>query len=413
MTAKNTLHLFEGFGIELEYMIVNKNTIAVTPIADEILRSVAGEYVSDFDSDDLNWSNELVLHVIELKTNGPAKKIDTLDRSFHRDILKINAILEPFDAMLLPSAAHPFMCPFTESKLWPHDYNEVYETYNAIFDCRGHGWSNLQSTHINLPFANDEEFGKLHAAIRLILPIIPALSASSPIIDGKPTGMLDTRLEYYRTNQRKIPSISGMVIPERVFTVNDYHTKILKTIYDDIAPYDKKNIMCDDWLNSRGCIARFHRNTLEIKTIDIQECPLADMAVSAVIIDTLKALINETWLDFEAQCLFDERPLADILQSTIIHAEQAVIEDSRFLSAFGFSHRQTCTAGELWRHIIENIRHETISEQFASSVEIILNQGTLARRLLNSLDNNISRSAIMRVYGQLAECLTHNEMFVL
>ena len=50
----------------------------------------------------------------------------------------------------------------------------MYEAYDRIFDCRGHGWANLQAVHLNLPFSGDEEFGRLHAAIRLVLPIMPA-----------------------------------------------------------------------------------------------------------------------------------------------------------------------------------------------------------------------------------------------
>ena len=95
----------------------------------------------------------------------------------------------------MPTAAHPFMDPMKETKIWPHENNEVYAIYNKIFDCRGHGWSNLQSTHLNLPFYDDEEFAKLHAAVRLVLPILPALCASSPILDGKLTGCTGYALE--------------------------------------------------------------------------------------------------------------------------------------------------------------------------------------------------------------------------
>ena len=36
---------------------------------------------------------------------------------------------------------------------------------------------------LNLPFSSDEEFGRLHAAIRLLLPLLPALAASSPLVE--------------------------------------------------------------------------------------------------------------------------------------------------------------------------------------------------------------------------------------
>jgi len=47
------------------------------------------------------------------------------------------------------------MDPNREMVIWPHDYSVVYEAFNRIFDCRGHGWANLQAVHLNLPFADD------------------------------------------------------------------------------------------------------------------------------------------------------------------------------------------------------------------------------------------------------------------
>ena len=143
---KKPLRLFEGYGVELEYMIVDEDTLKVSPIADELIKKVAGEYVSDVEFGEIGWSNELVLHVIELKTNGPAKSLTNLDSKFFENVININKILEEFNCMLLPTGAHPFMDPFTESKLWNHEYNQVYEAYNRIFDCRGHGWSTAPVT---------------------------------------------------------------------------------------------------------------------------------------------------------------------------------------------------------------------------------------------------------------------------
>ncbi|MFH0793725.1 MAG: glutamate--cysteine ligase, partial [bacterium] len=56
-------------------MIVNRETLDVLPVTDEVLRAVSGRYESEVEQGALAWSNELVLHVIELKTNGPAKSL--------------------------------------------------------------------------------------------------------------------------------------------------------------------------------------------------------------------------------------------------------------------------------------------------------------------------------------------------
>lgn len=405
---KNILRMFQGYGVELEYMIVDKDTLIVSPIADELIKKVSGEYVSDVEFGDIGWSNELVLHVIELKTNGPAKTLSNLDLKFFENVININNILDEFNCMLLPTGAHPFMDPFKESKLWNHEYNQVYEAYNRIFDCRGHGWSNLQSTHINLPFGNDEEFEKLHAAIRILLPIIPALSASTPIIEYKPTGYIDTRLEVYRNNQKKIPSIAGKVIPERAFTKKEYEELILRNIYEDIKPYDDDNILQNEWLNSRGAIARFDRNTIEIRIIDIQECPSADLAITLLISETLKKLISGIWSLTDEQKIWDEDKLSNIFLKVIKEGEHVIIEDENYLKLFGCNHK--CSVNELWKHIFNNI---TITDSnLLKSIKIILDKGSLSSRILSALGNDLSKENILKVYKNLAACLGTNKMFV-
>ncbi|MBK8719613.1 MAG: hypothetical protein IPN32_33610 [Deltaproteobacteria bacterium] len=70
-----TLHLFEGYGIEMEFMIVHTHDLSIASICDVVLRELAGAQVNQVERGALAWSNELALHVIELKTNGPAPHI--------------------------------------------------------------------------------------------------------------------------------------------------------------------------------------------------------------------------------------------------------------------------------------------------------------------------------------------------
>ena len=164
-------HIFEVYGIELEYMLVNKD-LQVNPVTDKLFIEKTGKITSDVENGKIEWSNELVGHVVELKTACPTSEIEHLDELFAENITEINTLLKPLESQLLPTAAHPLMDPLKETKLWEHDYNEIYELYNQIFDCNGHGWSNVQSMHINLPFANDTEFEKLHAAIRILFCLL-------------------------------------------------------------------------------------------------------------------------------------------------------------------------------------------------------------------------------------------------
>lgn len=402
------LHLFKGFGVELEYMIVQKDSLAVLPVTDEVLKAFAGTYIDEIENGSISWSNELALHVIELKTNGPATTLENLAGQFSENVKQINKLLKPLGGILMPTAMHPFMDPYKEMKLWPHQRNEIYEKYNAIFDCRGHGWANLQSVHLNLPFNGDEEFARLHAAIRLVLPILPALAASSPIKDSQYTGLKDTRLDVYQSNQRKVPSIAGKVIPEQVFNKKDYEEQILQRNYKDIAPYDPAGILQDEWLNSRGAIARFQRNAIEIRVLDIQECPAADLAILKLIVFVISSLTEERWSTLEEQKQWAVEPLFIILKHCIKDAEEAFIENAAYLRLFGYE-GPSIKAGMLWQHFAKQA--DNLGEKDLKIIQLIGKEGTLATRIMQKLGQNPSHDNLVSVYKKLAECLEKDEVF--
>jgi carboxylate-amine ligase len=409
MSRKKILGLFGGAGIELEYMIVNRDTLDVLPIADELLKSVVGSYSNDYEKQGICWSNELALHVVELKTCAPVVNLSETAELFYDDIKLINDILSEYNGMLMPTGAHPWMDPCTEAKLWPHGQRTIYETYHRIFNCEGHGWTNLQSCHLNLPFNGSDEFGRLHAAIRLVLPIIPALAASTPILDSRRQPFLDTRMEYYRTNSARISSITGEIIPEPIFTPNAYTKEIFARMYRDIAPYDPEGTLRDEWLNARGAIARFDRNAIEIRILDIQECSLADLALAAGINAVLKAIIQEKWSNFPNQMTWQVGPLKKILLNTVRKAEGAVISDRAYLESFGLIGQKAVSAGELWSHLADQVE---IEKGLAPTFSAIVQNGSLASRILKSFTGKITKENLKNVYRQMSDCLKENRLFL-
>lgn len=401
--------LFEAFGVELEYMIVDKESLRVLPITDKILETLAGTITDEVLNGKISWSNELALHVIELKTTSPVPDLAGLDNHFLENIHQINQIAASWGGMLMPTAMHPFMNPEKEMKLWPHGYNEVYAKYDEIFECKGHGWSNLQSVHLNLPFRNDDEFAKLHAAIRAILPLLPALAASSPIQEGKLTGFQDTRLEVYRFNQKRVPEIVGDIIPEPVFSQAEYEEKILQKIYRAVASFDPEGILQEEWLNSRGAIARFHRYAIEIRVLDIQECPLADISILYVIVGVLKLLMNERWVSFDHIRSLSTQHLSLLLLQIIREGEYAIIEDEPLLKAFGLS--ASCSARAVWNHLLNEV--EDIPMVYRNTLTSILHNGTLSTRLKKMMSSDVQLSTIQSVYRKCSDCLQNNQLLTI
>jgi gamma-glutamyl:cysteine ligase YbdK (ATP-grasp superfamily) len=301
------------------------------------------------------------------------------------------------------------MNPAAETRLWPHDQAEIYQAYDRVFGCSQHGQANLQSMHVNLPFANDAEFARLHAAVRLVLPILPALAASSPIVEGAPAGQLDARMAAYCGAVRRVPSVIGAVIPDTVGSRADYEAQVLAPMYRDIAALDPEGVLRHEWLNARGAIPRFDRNALEIRVIDVQECPQADLAVAAAATAVIRALYDDKWSSLAMQQAISTDRLARILHDCIRDADQAVIDDAGFLRLLGLSDRQY-RAGELWRHLIvrTGLNRSTF---WVEPLRVMLEHGPLARRILRALGDDHSSAHLQRVYRALCDCLEAGRMF--
>lgn len=401
------LHAFAAYGIELEYMIVDRQSLAARPLAELLLEDADGAIVNELEHGSLAWSNELVMHVIELKTNGPAARLDALAGQFHADLLKIHRQLAIHGAQLLPTASHPLFDPDRETRLWPHGQNEIYAAYDRIFGCRGHGWSNLQSMHINLPFFDDEEFRRLHAAIRVVLPLIPALAAASPLEQGRRAPWLNNRLRYYRDNQRLIPEIAGRVIPEAVDGIADYQARILEPMYQAIAPYDPDEILRQDWLNSRAAIARFQRQAIEIRIIDLQEAPRADLAVAEAVVGLVRAFYQESLASFQAQQALSTEQLAAELWKAAEHGSAALVDAPAYLKLLGLS--APMAAGQAWGELLPRLE---LSPDAAQTLAAMLARGTLAEAIMRRLGAAAGPVQIVDCYREIGQCLVENRLFL-
>lgn len=410
MQAAATLSAFGGYGIELEYMIVDRQTLSVLPVADTLLRAASGRNGTEVDRGRFGWSNEIVLHLVELKNRRPEPALESLAAGFQAEVAAVNRMLAPLGACLMPTAMHPWMDPASETRLWPHDNAPIYQAYDRLFDCRQHGQANLQSMHLNLPFADDDEFARLHAAVRLLLPILPAIAASSPFADGMPSAYQDARMAAYSTAIRRVPSVIGDVIPDTISSRAEYEAKVFAPMYRDIAPLDPDGVLQHEWLNARGAIPRFDRNAIEIRVIDVQECPLADLAIAAAATAVIRALYDGKWSPLATQQALGTDALAQTLSACIRDAEAAMIDDAGYLRLLGFPGR-SCQAGALWRHLVET----TVPDHggpWHAPLRVILEQGPLARRILRAIGTDASKAHLQTVYRALCDCLETGRMFV-
>jgi glutamate---cysteine ligase / carboxylate-amine ligase len=416
-----TKKLFECFGIEIETMIVDAKSYEVRPLADVLLRGMngGGEWVEDFDDGTIGWSNELVNHVIEFKTNGPVASLAGVADAFRASAARANEWLAAHGARLLPGGMHPWMDPTKETQLWPHDTAPVYRAYDAMYDCHRHGWANLQSVHLNLPFDGEAEFGRLMAAVRLVLPLIPALAASSPWMEGRATSMLDNRLEVYRTNAARTPAMTGDVIPEPIYSIETYHTEVFGRIDAALRAMGADPVLFGaEWTNARGAIARFDRMAIEVRLIDAQECALADLAVAATVAELIRGFVDERYLPLKKAQAVPTQGLVELLKRTIQAGPKASLKGLDYGRCFGMG-TEVETVGDLLGQIVPALFVTAPSfveaPELIAPMQVILGHGPLATRLLAALpagEQAVDREALREICRRLADCTANGEMFV-
>ncbi|MCA9056823.1 MAG: hypothetical protein KDA75_23530, partial [Planctomycetaceae bacterium] len=163
------------------------------------------------------------------------------------------------------------------------------------------------------------------------------LAASSPLVEERNTGIADNRLAFYRTNAKRIPSVTGAVVPEPVFTREVYERDLLGGLYRDIAPFDPDGLLQEEWLNARGAIARFDRMAIEIRVLDVQECPSADLAIVALTTAVVKALCEDRWVGQDELRRLDTTALSEAFTSTSLAAGSSRVELADWLRVFGLS----------------------------------------------------------------------------
>ena len=407
--------LLKRFGVEIEYTIVSRDDLSVRPLSPLLICGRSASPTETKPSPKIAWTNELASHVIELKTDKPSKTLHGLASDFQSHVKALNSELEPEGAMLLGGGMHPLMNPKAETVLWPHGAGEIYALFDRIFNCSQHGWSNIQSTHLNLSFKGDEEFGCLHAALRLLVPIIPILAASSPVVEARVTGWVDTRMKYYQTHTSPISFITGDVVPEPIFDQATYFNQIMKPIYAQLKPWDPTGIIAHEWANARGAIPRFDRGSIELRVIDCQESPVADLALCCACVAVIEALVSQKWTCLKDQMSVPTSCLKSLMQDCVKEGSKVKVTDESILRQFGITAKPHGLSGSLlWQHLNKEAVSQEIrgQEDLESAWKVILEQGSLSERIIRTLGTRSSKKRLMDVYFELAQCLGSGTMFV-
>jgi len=371
------------------------------PIADKVIKDFCGKIVNFVELPRFTFGKELQLHVMEIKANAPFKSPALFEETMQDAVSTLADFLgKNYQAHLLGTGMHPLL-RLEETRVWPHRHRKIYQEYSRVFNLKQHGWLNIQSFHLNLPYQTEANGVLLHNLLAGLSAYLPAISASSPIYEGAIGKDVDNRLAFYKLNQREVPSVTGDVIPDYTSSFRAYQKEVIGQYSRDLAKAGiGETLLLKEWVNSRGVIFRFDRSALEVRVMDEQECVKSDVALSCFVRAALRGLISS-----KAELLPHDILVSDF-NSTLTNGLVAKV-----LNPHGPTARQVCQY--LFDLAWANAEKE--EKKYLPIVQKRIEQGSLSELIQGRISKRAQKTdlkeAILAVYSTLINCLADNQPY--
>lgn len=398
--GKDTYKTLEVLGPEHEFSLINDELKAL-PIMDRVIRDFYGRIVNFVEQPHFTFGKELQTHVMEIRPNAPFRSPKDFEDTVQEAVLTILDFLHrKYRARLLGTGMHPLL-KLEETSIWSHRHRQIYQAYSKVFNLKRHGWLNIQSFQLNIPFSNEQDGTLLYNQLAILCAYLPAIAASSPVYEGTFGSNVDNRLYFYRQNQIEVPSVTGDVIPEYMKSFQQYRREVIERYSSDMAAAGMdKLLLGKEWVNSRGAIFRFDRKAIEIRVMDEQECVKSDVALSCFIRATLRGLMKE-----KAPLLRHEILVED-LHSIIADGLEAKVHNP-----YGNDARSVCQS--FLQIAFDNSLKE--EKKYLAIIEKRLERGNLSEiireRIRTKAQKTDFEEALIDTYSELAKSLIDNEPY--
>lgn len=414
MSAKTRRDRFEAFTLGVELMVVDRESLLPKHLVPVLLRDPQGVPCHEVARGTLRWCAGRAAHLIQIRSARPVRSHAVMHKRLAAEVRRLNEHLGRHQAMLLPGGAHPWADPVRDTTLMAIPGAHAHEGHGAlgqVFALDSHGWRNAPGTVLGIPFSGDHGFSRIHAAARLVLPLLPALAASSPFLMGQRTGFQDSRLEALLHVSEEHPELLGPLVPEAIFTQEDYDRSVLGPIAQALGRAGAPHVLDPEVANLRGAVPRFDTEVLELRMADPQECPKADLAIAEFTMAVLNALTSGRWVSTYLQRAWPESDLLAIALQVMKDGDRAMIANHDLLLMFGLMKQDRLPAGKLWQHLFVELYGE-LSEPTREHIALVLEHGNLASRLEKRTGRAPSVDTLRSVYRTLAQCAREDQPFL-
>lgn len=243
------------------------------------------------------------------------------------------------------------------------------------------------SIHINVGFEDTEKLMQACRLIRLEAPLYLALSASSPFIDGEPTGYHSTRWAVFPQTPSYVPLFEN-------------HAHHIRWVNEQLVQGSMQNVR-HLWLSVRpnGEHRPYNLNRLELRICDLMVDPVALLAVTALLEARLTQMLLTPDLDPLQQSQLPAQTRAEDLVAIAYENEQAVARKSLAAEVRHWQNGRPIMV-EDWIQDIYNQVYPIAKAKgfscFLSPVQKILREGNTAQKWLRQYEQGLSPQEIIR-----------------
>ena len=179
-------------GVEIELQLIDKNNFDLKNISSKVLANVDKKFSN-------NIKCELIESMIEINTNI-CSNVDEVERDIIKTLNYLDEILKNYNTELNCTSLHPFAIGknqiITDNDRYKRIMNDLQMVGKRFIS---------QGLHVHIGINDSENAIKVNNALRIYLPLLLALSTSSPFFEGEDTG-----LHSYRTKLFEALPLAGM-----------------------------------------------------------------------------------------------------------------------------------------------------------------------------------------------------------
>jgi len=325
-------------GVEIELQLVDNKNSNLNNISKKILSNIKKEF-SD------NIKCELIESMIEINTNI-CSNIEEVEKDIKKTLTYLSDILKDYETDINCTSLHPFAIGKKQIITENLRYKRIMKDLQMV----GKRFIS-QGLHIHIGINNPEDAIKVNNALRIYLPLLLALTTSSPFFEGEDTG-----LHSYRTKLFEALPLAGM--PDYLINWNHF-----ENLTEQLEEAGIINSVKDLWWDVRP-----HPGfgTVEVRVCDI---PINFKEIIAIV-----ALIQSLVVT-----LIKKEPIPDthiqILQSNKWQAARYGLEGV-FVDPKNFKKIDIKKAIENLFLLVEPTMNSLGSKKYLAALEKILNNNT-------------------------------------